>query len=110
MIQGFMVGRIGKDADLRSIKTKNGETSLSKFSLAVKTGHGESERVIWVDCVLWGKMAESLTQYLRKGTQIAALGELDVRAWTSEKDQEVRASMQLSISELTLCGSKTVAA
>ena len=107
MMQGFMVGRVGKDADLR--KTKEG-TAVSNFSLAVKVGYGDREKTLWVDCVLWGKMAENLTQYLRKGSQIAVLGELDVRAWTSDKDQEVRAAIQLNISELTLCGSKTVPA
>lgn len=107
MIQGFMVGRLGGDANLG--ETKNG-TSVSKFSLAVKSGFGEHEKTIWVDCVLWGKLAESLTQHLRKGSQVAVMGELDVRAWTSDKDHEVRAAMQLSISQLTFCGSKTVPA
>jgi single-strand DNA-binding protein len=101
MIQGFMVGRIGKDAELRSLA--NG-TKVSNFSLAVTTGYGDREKTLWIDCSLWEKAAEALNQYLTKGKQVAVLGELDIRTWDS-KDGTTNANIQLSISKLTLCGS-----
>jgi single-strand DNA-binding protein len=104
MLQGFMVGRIGKDAELRSAKNAAG-TKLSNFSLAVETGYGERKKTLWIDCVVWGTQAEALTPYLVKGKQVAVLGELDVRAWKSDRDTEPHATIQLSVSELTLCGS-----
>jgi single-strand DNA-binding protein len=102
MLQGFAVGRIGKDAELRQTK---GETVVSNFSLAVEVGWGERKKTLWLDCTLWGKQAETLTQYLTKGKTIAVLGELDVRAWTSKSDDDVHASIQVNVSEVTLCGS-----
>ena len=102
MIQGFMVGRIGKDAELRS--TKNG-TQVSNFSLAVQVGFGDREKTLWVDCTLWEKQAEALNKFLTKGKMVAVTGELDCRAYISDKDQAAHANIQISISKLTLCGS-----
>ena len=101
MLQGFAVGRIGKDADLRSV---NG-TAVSNFSLAVEVGWGERKKTLWLDCVLWGKQAESLTPFLVKGKQIAVLGSLDVSAWLSKQDNSPRGTIQFNVSEVTLCGS-----
>jgi single-strand DNA-binding protein len=105
MLQGFAVGRIGKDADLRSVKG----TAVSNFSLAVEVGYGERKKTLWLDCALWGKQAESLTPYLVKGKTIAVLGSLDVTAWISHQDGEPRGSIQVSVSEVTLCGSASPA-
>lgn len=104
MLQGFAVGRIGKDAELRN--TKEG-TAVSNFSLAVEVGWGERKKTLWIDCALWGKQAEGLTKYLTKGKTIAVFGELDVRTWISKQDNDAHGSIQLSVSEVTLCGSAT---
>lgn len=102
MLQGFAVGRIGKDAELRRTKE---QTAVSNFSLAVEVGWGERKKTLWLDCTLWGKQAEGLTEYLTKGKTIAVLGELDVRAWISTQDQDAHAAIQFNVSQLTLCGS-----
>lgn len=107
MLQGFAVGRIGKDAELRQI-TK-GETAVSNFSLAVEVGWGERKKTLWLDCTLWGKQAETLTQYLTKGKTIAILGQLDVRAWISKQGGEAQGAIQVNVSEVTLCGSAPAA-
>lgn len=102
MLQGFAVGRIGKDAELRY--TQEG-TAVSNFSLAVEVGWGERKKTLWLDCALWGKQADSLTKYLTKGKMIAILGQLDVRAWVSKQNDEPNASIQVSVAELMLCTS-----
>lgn len=111
MLVGWAVGRLGKDADLRVVKEASGkEVSVSKFSMACDVGFGDREKTVWVDCTLWGKMAEGLTQYLRKGTQVVLSGDLDVHAWLSKGSEEPGAAIQIRVKELKLCGSKTVAA
>lgn len=103
MLQGFALGRIGKDAELRA--TDKG-TAVSNFSLAVEIGWGEHQKTVWIDCVLWGKSAETLTLHLTKGKQIAVLGELDVRAWIGRQDNEPHGQIQMNVSEVAFCGSK----
>lgn len=102
MLQGFAVGRLGQDAELKY--TKDG-TSVANFSLAVDVGWGDRRKTLWIDCAIWGKKAEALTEYLTKGKTIAVLGELDVRAWVSNQDGDPRGSIQLTVLEVTLCGS-----
>lgn len=99
MIQGFMVGRLGKDAELHY--TKAGDPVCS-FSIACQNGFGDRAKTIWIDCSLWGDRAKSLTQYLLKGKEISVQGELDVRAWNSNSDSEPHATIQLNVRELAL--------
>lgn len=71
-----ITGNLGKDAQVRSA----GGTSVASFSVAVKSGYGEKQQTIWVDCSIWGKQAESrLIDYLKKGQQVAVSGELGTR-------------------------------
>jgi len=98
MLQGFAIGRIGKDADLRTV---NG-TAVSTFSLAVDVGWSESKKTLWLDCSLWGKQAESLTKHLTKGKTIGILGQLDLRVWVSKQDDTPNGAIQVKVSELML--------
>ena len=65
------VGRLGRDAELRA--TPNG-TSVANLALAFNFGQKQSDgyrKSQWIDCSLWGKQAEALTQYLKKGNQVS---------------------------------------
>ncbi len=68
-------GNLGADAELRY--TKSGNPVVS-FSLAVneRTPNGDGtwgEYTNWPDCVMFGKRAEELAPWLRKGTKISLL-------------------------------------
>lgn len=101
MFQGYAVGRLGKDAELKF--TTQG-TPVANFSLAVEIGFGDRKKTLWIECAVWGKMAEALEPYLKKGKQVAVTGEIDARAWLSDRDKEPHASVQLNVDKLTLCG------
>lgn len=91
-------GNLGKDAELRH--TKDGDP-VSGFSVAVKSGFGKNEKTIWVDCSLWGKRAEALAPYLKKGGQVAVSGELQTREY------EGKTYIGCKITEITLVGGKS---
>lgn len=107
MLQGFMVGRLGKDAELSY--TKGGDP-VCNFSIACKAGYGDREKTLWVDCAVWGERGKKLSEYLLKGKEIVVQGDLDVRAWTSDRDQETHANLQLTVRELSLIGGKKAVA
>lgn len=65
-------GNLGKDAVTRYTQ---GGKSVTGFSLAVKTGWGDNEKTLWIDCSLWGERGEKLAQYLTKGTKACVSGE-----------------------------------
>ena len=63
-----VIGNLGREAELKY--TPSG-AALASFSVAVnekwkdKSGQMQ-ERTEWVRCTLWGKMAETLSEYLVK--------------------------------------------
>jgi single-strand DNA-binding protein len=67
------LARIGRDAELRYASSGDAVVNLS---LAYNWGKKDSDgnRLSqWIDASLWGKRAESLVEYLTKGTQILAV-------------------------------------
>jgi single-strand DNA-binding protein len=67
------VYRLGRDAELR--RTNSGE-AVSGLSLAYNYGKKDADgkqATTWIEAALWGKRAESASQYLTKGTQIFAV-------------------------------------
>lgn len=99
----IIVGRLTRDAEL---KYTNTGTAVSKISLAVnrgrKNGDQWTEEVSFFDAVLWGRMAESLQQYLVKGKQIIIEGELRQNKW--EQDGQTRSKVEIVVKNLQLLG------
>lgn len=94
-------GNLGKDAVLR--QTQDGRPVLN-FSVAVKTGFKESDKDMWVGCAIFGKRAESLQQYLTKGTKVAVSGSCKLREW-QDNDGRTRTNLDVVANEVTLLGS-----
>lgn len=59
--------RLGRDAEIRS--TSSGD-SVCSFSGAFNFGKKSDGNSQWVEFTLWGKRADSLAEYLLKGTQV----------------------------------------
>ena len=69
-------GNLGRDAEVKTV----GGSTVANFSIAVKSGFGQNEQTVWVDCALWGKQAEGkLPSYLVKGQKVCVSGELGTR-------------------------------
>jgi single-strand DNA-binding protein len=83
----ILVGNLGRDAELRYTP---GGAAVAKFSLATtekwtdKSG-GPQERTEWHNIDLWGKQAETLTEYLRKGKQVYVEGRLQTDEYTDKE-------------------------
>ena len=78
-------GRLARDTELRY--TANGSPVLD-FCLCsnrVWTKNGEkTEETLFVDVTLWGKQAESLSEYLKKGTHLNVEGRLQLDKWETD--------------------------
>lgn len=94
-------GNLGRDCNTNNV----GGTAVANFAVAVKSGFGENEQTVWVDCALWGKRAEGgLVQYLTKGRQVVVSGEMGTREF--EKDGEKRFVVTCRVSDITLVGKR----
>jgi len=86
----ILIGRLGKDPELKY--TQNG-VAVCNFSIAVERSftnqQGERE-VDWIDIVVWRKQAENCANYLAKGSQVAVEGRLQVRSYETDEGQRRR--------------------
>lgn len=95
-------GNIGRDPELRS--TAGGSQILS-FSLAVNDrtrdkSTGEwTDRINWVDCVVFGARADPLSRFLSKGAKVAVEGKLRYSSWES-KDGGKRSKLEVVVDEV----------
>lgn len=85
----ILLGRLTKDVELRYTQTSN--TAVASFSLAVNrkfTKEGEEQQADFFNIVAWGKLAETSSKYLRKGSLILITGRLQNRNWEDEQGQK----------------------
>ena len=71
-----LLGRFGKDPELRFFEGSGGQNAVAKFSLAVdervKRDGQWVKQPVWVNCEAWGKLASDVIgKYCQKGTQVA---------------------------------------
>ena len=85
----MLIGRLTRDPELRQT---TGGTSYAKFGIANNrryTVQGErKEEVSFFNCVAWGRQAEVINQYCRKGKQVAVEGRLQQRSWQNQEGQK----------------------
>lgn len=82
-----LIGNLGKDPEL--ITFDGGKTKVN-LSLATneyyKNSKGERiEETIWHNIVGWGKTAELVGEYLKKGSEIAVEGKLTNRVYEDKE-------------------------
>jgi single-strand DNA-binding protein len=98
-----LIGRLTRDAES---KITAGGVAVSKFSIAVnrrkKNGDVWEDEANFFDIVLWGRSAESLTQYLLKGKQVGIAGELRQDRW--QQDGQNRSKVEIVASSVQLLG------
>jgi single-strand DNA-binding protein len=95
-----IAGTLGKDAEVKYLA--NGD-AICNFSVA--DSQGRDKPTMWWNCGLYGKRAESLSQYLVKGQAVTVTGSVSEREWTS-KDGEKRKSMDVRVNDVALQGGR----
>lgn len=106
--QTTLIGNVGKDPEL---KTTGTGTAYCNLSIAVnkryKDDSGETKTLTnWFPFTLWGKKAETLSKYIKKGATIAITGELVTRK-RKVGDEEITV-IEIKVDEVEiLSGGKT---
>ena len=82
----ILVGNLGRDAELRYTPGGAAVATLNMATTEVWNDKGgqRQEKTEWHRVVLWGKSAESLSEYLTKGKQIYVEGRLQTREWEAK--------------------------
>lgn len=101
----ILVGNLGRDAEKRYTPGGAAVTTINMATTEVwtdKEGHRQ-EKTEWHRVILWGKTAESLTDYLTKGKQIYVEGRLQTRKW-DDKDGNKRYTTEIRADRVVLLG------
>ncbi len=85
------IGNLGKDPEVRY---SEGGSAMANFSIAVseswkdkQTGE-KMEKTEWIRIVAFGKLAEIIGKYLKKGSKVYIEGKLQTRKWQGNDGQD----------------------
>lgn len=97
-----LIGRSGIDPIIRTFE--NG-VKMAKFSLAthetVIEVNGKAEKTLWHNIVAWGKKAEQIEKFVKRGQLMAINGKLINRGFT-DKYGNVKRITEIQINEVML--------
>lgn len=102
-------GNLTRDAELRS--TPSG-TSVLNLGVAVNDRRRNSQTGEWedyanfIDCTMFGRRAESLAQYLTKGTKVAIEGRLHYSSWQDRNTGANRSKVDVTVDEIEFMSSR----
>jgi single-strand DNA-binding protein len=102
----LLLGNLGRDPELRS--TPKGNQVLN-FPMATTRRWKDREtdethdQTDWHRIVVWGRQAEVLSEYLKKGSQVHVEGRLQTRSWT-DNDGGKRYTTEIVASRIQMLG------
>lgn len=104
----ILVGNLGRDPELRY--TPQG-TPVCSFSMATNEKRkdratGESlDNTTWFRVTLWGRQAETASQYLTRGKPVYIEGRLRVEEWT-DRDGKLRHTLEVNATDMQFIGGR----
>ena len=100
----MLIGNMTRDPQLSYLPS---QTPVVEFGLAIsrrykKQDGSQGEDVCFVDCQMFGKRAEVINQYLKKGDPIFVEGRLKFDSW--EKDGQKRSKLRVFVENFEFLG------
>src|SRR3954469_15915494 len=104
----ILAGNMTRDPQLRFLPS---QTAVVDFGLAVnhkwRTPQGEErEEVLFIDCSAFGKMAETINKYGKKGKPILVEGRLKYETWDDKESGGKRSKHKVIIDGFQFLGGR----
>ena len=102
-----LIGNVGNDPEIKTFESKK---KVARLSMATDDEYTNKEgqkvkQTQWHQLVVWGKLAEVVEKYVKKGTEIAIEGKLTYRTW-DDKDGKSHNITEIVVHELLMLGGK----
>jgi len=102
----LLMGNLTRDIELRYTQ---GGTAIAKFGMAVnrrytQQGGEQKEETCFVDLTAWGRQAEILNEYTKKGSPLFVEGRLEYSTWEAQ-DGGKRSKLAVVVENFQLLGS-----
>lgn len=104
----ILVGHLGKDPEVKYLPSGSAVANVTiatSESWKDKQSGDKQERTEWHNVVFFGKLAEIVGEYLKKGAQAYVEGSLRTRKW-QDKEGKDRYTTEIVASEMQMLGSK----
>ena len=103
----IVVGNVGSDSEMRYLESG---TAVTSFTLATnrryRTSSGEQrEETEWFTVTAWGRLAETVNQYVNKGMKIYAEGRLKSSTWEGN-DGQTRFRNEITATDIVFLDSR----
>ena len=89
----MLIGRMVRDPEVRYSQGANGQLAVARFSVAVDrrraANNNDGQTADFISCVSFGRTAEFLEKYMRKGMRIALSGRIQTGSYTNRDGQKV---------------------
>lgn len=104
-----LLGGVGKDPEVRA---SNSGSVIASFSLATqdreKNQSGEwVDKTEWHNLVAFGRTAEIVRDYVKKGSQLYVEGKITNRSWDDKETGQKKYKTEILVNELVLLGGKS---
>ena len=89
----ILMGRLTKDPDVRYTQGQE-PMCIARYTLAVdrkisRNSNNNGNNADFIPCVCFGKTAEFVGKYLKKGTKMAVTGRIQTGSYTNKSGQKV---------------------
>ena len=100
----ILLGNVGKDPEIRATP---GGTMVANFSIATteraKDQSGNwADKTEWHNLVAFGKVAEIIRDYVKKGSKLYAEGSLRTNSWDDKTSGQKRYKTEIVVSDISL--------
>lgn len=102
MNQVILIGRLTADPELRFAASTG--RAVTNFRLAVDRPFSREKKTDFFRVVVWGKQAEAVAKYLRKGSQCAVNGSVQIDQYT-DREGNTRYSTDIVANQVEFLGS-----
>lgn len=104
--KAIIAGNVTRDPEMRT--TPSG-SQVCSFAIAVNRSYKDSsgaqqDQVSYLDCVAWGKSAEIISQYIKKGSQLLVSGRLEQRSWEDKNSGQRRSRVEIVVEDFSFIG------
>jgi len=103
-----LIGNVGQDAEIRYMPNGDAACNLSlatSRSWKDKASGDKVEETEWHRLSFFGRLAEVVGEYVKKGSSIYVEGRLKTRKWT-DKEQVERYTTEIIVEEMKMLGGK----
>ena len=83
----ILMGRLTKDPEVRYSQNEN-STAIARFSIAINR-RGNDAGTDFINCVAFGKTAETIEKYFFKGNRICISGRIQTGSYTNKDGAKV---------------------